>query len=108
MINPTLNEIIKKEVEKMLEAKVIFPVHYSSWVSNIVLVQKKNNKIHIYFDFRNLNWATQKDNFSFLHIQEIIDQVSGLAVISLLDKFSSYNQIKIQQEDKLKIKFMTP
>jgi len=37
-INPALEEIIRKELEKLLKVVIIFPVKYSEWVSNLVPV----------------------------------------------------------------------
>ena len=63
-INPNLESQIKFELNKLLKAKIIFPVRHSRWVSNLVPVRKKNGDIQICIDFRNLNKACQKDNFA--------------------------------------------
>lgn len=42
LVNPNLDAVIRKGLDKMLEANVIFPVRYSKWVANLVPVQKKN------------------------------------------------------------------
>ena len=62
-IHPNLEIQIKSELNKMLKDKIIFLVRHSNWVSNMVLVRKKNGDIRICIDFRNLNKACQKDNF---------------------------------------------
>jgi hypothetical protein len=47
---------VKEEVDRLLQARFIQPCKYIDWVSNIVLVEKKNTgKIQICVDFRNLN-----------------------------------------------------
>lgn len=51
------------ELNKLLKAKSIFLVKRSRWVSNLVPVRNKNDDICICIDFRNLNKASQKDNF---------------------------------------------
>lgn len=43
-INPKLAPIIQKELQKMLEAKIIDPTRQSTWVANLVLVRKKDNE----------------------------------------------------------------
>jgi hypothetical protein len=40
-VNPSLEATIRKEVEKLLKAQIIFPVKYSEWVSNLVLCGRK-------------------------------------------------------------------
>ena len=52
---------VKDEIEKLLKAGFIRPTRYSEWLSNIVLVMKKNGKLRICIDFRDLNLATLKD-----------------------------------------------
>ncbi|XP_075479465.1 uncharacterized protein LOC142520354 [Primulina tabacum] len=52
---------VKQEVEKLLRAKFIKPIRYTEWLLNIVPVMKKNGKIRIFIDFRDLNCATPKD-----------------------------------------------
>ena len=54
-INPILLPIIEKEIKKMWDAKIILPLRFSNWVSNIVSVRKKSGEIWICVDFRNLN-----------------------------------------------------
>ena len=50
-INPSLFPIIKKEVKKLLDAKIIVPLRYSSWVANLVPSMKKNGEIRMCVDF---------------------------------------------------------
>jgi hypothetical protein len=59
---PDMIRRVKEEVDRLLQAKFIQPCCYVEWVSNIVLVERKNmGKIRICMDFRNLHWATPKD-----------------------------------------------
>jgi hypothetical protein len=44
-INPKLTPFIHKELQKMFAAKIIAPTRHSSWVSNLVVVRKKNGDI---------------------------------------------------------------
>jgi hypothetical protein len=64
-INPSLEATIRKEVEKLINAHIIFPVKYFEWVSNLVPVQKKNGDIRLCVDFRALNRESVKDIFLF-------------------------------------------
>ena len=62
-IHPNLENQIKTKLNKLLKARIIFPVRHSKWVSNMVPVRNKNGDIRICIDFQNLNKARQKDNF---------------------------------------------
>jgi len=106
-IHPNLETHIKSELNKLLKAKIIFLVSHSKWVSNLVLVRKKNGDIHIYIDFRNLNKACQIDNFPLPSMEQALQSVVGSELMSLLDGFSRYNQIFVHPEDQLETTFRT-
>jgi hypothetical protein len=57
---------MKKEVERLIEANFIRPCRYAKWISNIVLVDKKNGKMRVCIDFRDLNRATPMDGYPML------------------------------------------
>ena len=46
-----------------LDGWIIFHIHHSTWIANIVPIKKKNGEIWICADFRNLNQASLKDNY---------------------------------------------
>uniref|UniRef100_A0A2N9IBS0 Integrase catalytic domain-containing protein n=1 Tax=Fagus sylvatica TaxID=28930 RepID=A0A2N9IBS0_FAGSY len=52
---PEISEIIMEEVRRLLAAEVIQPVLYPTWLSNTVVVQKKNGKLRVCVDFTDLN-----------------------------------------------------
>jgi hypothetical protein len=54
---------VKKEVERLIEANFIRPCRYAEWISNIVPVYKKNGKMRVCIDFRDLNRATPMDGY---------------------------------------------
>jgi hypothetical protein len=62
-MNPDLREILKEELQKLLNARFIYPISNSEWVSPLVIVPKKNGKWRVCVDYRALNKATQKDHF---------------------------------------------
>jgi len=77
-------------------------------MSNIVVVPKKEGKIRVCVDFRDLNRASPKDNFLLPHIDMLVDNAARSSTYSFIDGFSGYNQIKMAQEDKVKTTFVTP
>ena len=62
-MHPKLEPLIQSEVKKLLDARIIFKVRHSEWVSNLVPVRKKSGEIRLCVDFRNLNRASDKDNY---------------------------------------------
>ena len=71
-IHPSLENQIKSELNKLLKAKIIFPIRHSQWVSNMVPIREKNKDIRICIEFRNLNKACQKDNFPLPPMEQIL------------------------------------
>ena len=74
----------------------------------MVPVRKKNSDIRLCFDFRNLNKSSEKDNYLVPPMEQILQNVSGSEILSLLDGFSGYNQILVSPDDQLKMDFRTP
>ena len=60
-------------------------------MSNVVLVVKKNGKLRVYIDFRNLNLATPKDEYPKPMADHLIDSASTHHIVSFMDEQSSYN-----------------
>ena len=59
---------IKEEVTKQLKVGFIKPVHQAKWVAIVVPVPKKDRKVRMRVDFRDLNKACPKDDFPLPHI----------------------------------------
>jgi hypothetical protein len=70
-------------------------------------MQKKYGEIRLCVDFRALNRASVKDNFPLPNMELILQQVVGSQMMSLLDDFSGYNQIRVKRDDKYKTTFTT-
>jgi ribonuclease HI len=107
-INPKLASQIQKELQKMVDAGIIAPIRYSSWMSNLVVVRKKNGDIRLCVDFRNLNQLSLKDNYPLPNMEHLLQRVTGAGMMSMLDGFSGYNQVLLKREDQLKTAFTTP
>ena len=90
-----------------MKAKFLEVVDDTRWIANIVPVSKKNGRVRMCMDYRNLNKACLKDDFSLLHIDTLVDSVASSAIYSFMDGFSGYNQIMMAVIDKLKTSFTT-
>ena len=106
-MHPKLEPLIQSEVKKLLDARIIFKVRHSEWVSNLVPVRKKSGEIRLCVDFRNLNCCSDKDNYHVPPMEKILQMVLGSELFSLLDWFSGYNQVLVVEEDRLKTTFRT-
>ncbi|XP_074277819.1 uncharacterized protein LOC141601433 [Silene latifolia] len=101
------NEVINKEVDSLLAADKVREVFYPEWLSNVVVVLKKNGKWRVCVDFTDLNKACPKDPFPLPHIDAMVDATAGHEVLTFLDAWSGYNQIKMHPQDQEKTAFMS-
>jgi len=107
----TLNEerrlVVQEETKKLLDVGHIREIQYPEWLANVVLVKKANGKWRMCVDFTDLNKACLKDSYPLPSIDALVDSASGCRMLSFLDAFSGYNQIKMHARDECKTTFMT-
>jgi hypothetical protein len=102
---PDITLKIKEEIERLVRAGFIRLARYVEWLLNIVPVLKKNGKLRICIDFRNINMATPKDEYLMSVADLLVDGASGYKVLSFMDGHSGYNQIFIEENDVHKTAF---
>ncbi|GJZ38742.1 reverse transcriptase domain-containing protein [Tanacetum coccineum] len=125
-VNLKIHEVIKKEVIKLLDAGMIYPISDSPWVSPIHCVPKKgsitvvaneDNELiptrlvtgwRVCIDYRKLNEATRKDHFPLPFMDQMIERLAGNEFYCFLDGFSGYFQIPIDPQDQEKTTFTCP
>ncbi|XP_061359320.1 uncharacterized protein LOC133303422 [Gastrolobium bilobum] len=107
-MRPDISLKIKEEVTKLLEAEFIEVSIYPDWVANVVPVPKKDGKIRVCVDYRDLNKACPKDDFPLPHIDVLVDNTAKYHTFSFMDGYSGYNQILMDVDDKEKTAFITP
>ncbi|CAN6586191.1 unnamed protein product [Malus baccata var. baccata] len=113
-LNPPMMEVVKKEIIKLLDCGVIYPISDSSWVSPIQCVPKKSgvtvvenaeNELvpmriqtgwRVCIDYRKINATTRKDHFPLPFLDQMLERLAG------------YNQIVIAPGDQEKTTFTCP
>ena len=90
-MNPKLDALVKKELEKMVEANIIVSIRYSEWLSNLVPSRNKTGDVRVCVDFRNLNAVSKKDNYPLLNMELLLQRITGSELMSFLDGFSGFN-----------------
>ena len=76
-LRPEWALLIKEEVEKQLKARFMEVVEDTQWLDNIVPVSKKDGKVRMCVDYRNLNKAYPKDDFLLPHIDTLVDSAAS-------------------------------
>jgi len=105
--NEERRQVIHEETRKLLAAGHIREIQYPEWLENVVLVKKSNGKWRMCVDFTDLNKACPKDSYPLPSIDALVDSASGCKLMSFLDAFSGYNQIRMHPMDECKTAFMT-
>nr|GEW61727.1 reverse transcriptase domain-containing protein [Tanacetum cinerariifolium] len=125
-VNPKIHDVIKKEVIKLLDAGMIYPISDSPWVSPIHCVPKKggmtvvaneNNELiltrlvtgwRVCIDYRKLNDATRKDHFLLPFMDQMLERLARNEFYCFLDGFLGYFQIPVDPQDQEKTTFTCP
>nr|GEW85841.1 reverse transcriptase domain-containing protein [Tanacetum cinerariifolium] len=98
-VNPKIHEVIKKEVIKLLDAGMIYPIFDSPWVSpihcvpkkgGITVVENENNELiptrlvtgwRVCIDYRKLNDVTRKYHFPLPFMDQMLERLAGMNFI---------------------------
>ena len=116
-----MKEVVRKEILKLLEAGIIYPIDDSEWVSHVHCVPKKggitvvpNDKdelipqriiigYRMVIDFRKLNKATKKDHYPLPFIDQMLERLSKHTHFCFLDGYSGFSQIPVSVKDQPKL-----
>ena len=90
-MSPEVTLKMKDEIKRLLKAGFIRTAQYVELLSNVVLVVKKNGKLIVCIDFRNVNLATQKDEYPMLVVDQLMDAAAKHQILSFMDGHSEYN-----------------
>jgi len=103
---PERDNAIKEEVHKLVTVEFVCKVYYPNWLANIVIVKKANGKWRMCVNFTNLNKACPKDSYPLPCIDQLVDSIVGHKLLSFMDAFLRYNQIKMDEVDQEKTSFI--
>ena len=106
-IAPDRQKALDCHVAELLSAGFIREIQYTTWLSNVVMVQKPNGKWRVYTDYTNLNKACPKDSYPMPNIDQLVVNSAGYQLLSFMDAYSGYNQIAMHLEDQEKTAFIT-
>jgi hypothetical protein len=125
-LNPNMKEVVMKEVVKLLDAGIIYPISDSKWISPTQVVPKKSGLTvvenaagelipqrtttgwRVCIDYRKLNSHTRKDHFPLPFIDQILERLAGQSYYCFLDGYSGYNQVAVDPQDQEMTTFTCP
>ena len=84
-LRPEWAKKIREEIAKQIQANFLEVVDYAQCLANIVPVPKKDGKVRMCVDFRDLNKACPKDDFPLPHIDVIVNSTASSAMYSFMD-----------------------
>jgi hypothetical protein len=121
-----MQEVVRGEVIKLLDTRIIYPISDSKWVSpihvvpmraGVTVVQNKEGELvptrvqsrwRVCIDHRKLNTATRKDHFPIPFIDQMVERLAGHEYYCFLDGYYGYNQVPVDPEDQEKMTFTCP
>ncbi|KAJ3661163.1 hypothetical protein Zmor_005573 [Zophobas morio] len=106
-LNATKKQLLKEEVEKMIQAQVIEECD-SPWAAPIVLIPKKDGSVRPCVDYRKLNAVTRPDAYPLPRLDDLLHSVGPIGCMSTLDLQAGYWQIQMRPEDRDKTAFICP
>nr|GFB63432.1 reverse transcriptase domain-containing protein [Tanacetum cinerariifolium] len=125
-LNLNMQEVVKKEIVKLLDTGIIYPISNSPWLIPTHCVPKKggitvvtNEKDEfvptitvtgwrVCIDYRKLNEATAKDHFPLPFMDQMLERLAENKYFCFLDGFYGYFQISIDPNDQEKTTFTCP
>ena len=108
-IPAAMKEAVTKELQRMEDLKIIQPVDEpTEWVSSMVAAKKKSSAVRICIDPRDLNMALQRPHHPMKTIEEVISDIPGAKIFSVLDAKSGFWQIPLDEDSVKYTTFNTP
>jgi hypothetical protein len=116
-----MQEVVRAKVIKLLDARIIYPIFDSKWVSpihvvpkkvGIIVIKNKDNELvptrvqlgwRVCIDYRKLNSVTRKDHFPLPFIGQMVERLASHDYYYFLDGYSGYNQILLDPEDQRRL-----
>jgi hypothetical protein len=122
-LNPSMQEFVRGELIKLLDAGINYPISDSKWVSpihvvskraGVTVVQNKEGELvptrvqsgwRVCIDYRKLNTTTRKDHFPLPFIDQMVERLAGHEYYYFLDGYSEYNQVPVDPKEQEKTTF---
>ncbi|GJY06431.1 putative reverse transcriptase domain-containing protein [Tanacetum coccineum] len=103
---PSEMKELSEQLQELSDKGFIRPSS-SPWGAPVLFVKKKDGSFRMCIDYRELNKLTVKNRYPLPRIDDLFDQLQGSSVYSKIDLRSGYYQLRVREEDILKMAFTT-
>ncbi|XP_011664712.2 uncharacterized protein K02A2.6-like [Strongylocentrotus purpuratus] len=104
-----IKQKVKAELDRMVDREVIAKVTKpTSWVSQLVVAEKKNGDLRICIDPRPLNKALKREHYPLPIVEDILPDLNQAKIFSKLDMSSAFWQVKLDEPSSHLTTFNTP
>ncbi|XP_043212789.1 uncharacterized protein K02A2.6-like [Amphibalanus amphitrite] len=101
-----VREEVSRELDRLQEEGVIEPVEVSDWVHPMVVSRKRNGKLRICVDLRDLNRQVIAEVHPLPTAEELQDQLKG-NIFTVIDLQSAYHQLELEPASRQLTTFLT-
>ena len=97
-----IKPMIEKELDHLVEQKVLQPIEFADWAAPIVPVLKSDKKsIRICGDFKvTINQVSKLDRYPIPKVEDLFTALSGGKLFTKLDLSQAYQQVSLDEDSK--------
>ncbi len=100
---------LRESLDEMVQEQILVPVtEPTPWISSMVIVTKKNGKLRICLDPKDLNKAIQREHYPLPTIEDVATRLHGAKVFTILDVRAGFWHICLDEESSRLTTFNTP
>ena len=104
-----LRDKLKAELDRLVKEEIIAPVTaLTPWVNSLVVVAKKNGRLRLCLDPKDLNKAIQREHYPLPTIEDVATRLHGANVFTKLDVKSGFWHVKLEETSSFLTTFNTP
>ena len=104
-----LRNILKETLDDLVQQNILAPVQKPTpWISSMVVVPKKDGKLRICLDPRDLNRAIRREHYPLPTIEDVATRLHGAKVFTVLDVRKGFWHVELDEEASFLTTFNTP
>ena len=104
-----MKDDVKREINKLVERKVLVPVtEPTEWVSQMAVVRKSNGKLRICIDPQPLNTALMRKHYRLTTLEDVLPKLANARIFSKLDIREAYWHVKLSENSSRLTTMITP